>query len=72
MTPQQNDHDEYVTIFASSASAAMAQYWARGMDRQGYLIAGRIGPHEIRTSDGSEVFSTQGLVAATFSRRVAR
>ncbi|MBJ6988363.1 MULTISPECIES: hypothetical protein [unclassified Devosia] len=71
MQPQQNDRDEYVTIFANSAADAMAQYWARGMDRQGYLIAGRIGPHEIRSSDGCEVFSTQGLVAATFSRRVA-
>lgn len=68
---QEIGYDEYVTIFASSAADAMAQYWARGLDRQGYLIAARIGRHEISTADGSQLFSGQGLVAATFSRRVA-
>ncbi|WP_323015128.1 hypothetical protein [Devosia sp.] len=74
MTPSSSEREEYLTIIAPSAGAAMAQFKVRGLDVQGYAIAGRIGRHQFSLvgEDGStDLFSGQGLVAATFSRKVA-
>jgi hypothetical protein len=69
--PQQRE--EYVTIIAPTAADAMAQFKERGLDRDGYLIAGQIGRHQVclvQNQQSSELFSGAGMVAATFSRRV--
>jgi len=74
MIPTDSQREEYLTIIAPSAGAAMAQFKARGLDTQGYAIAGRIGRHQfalVGESGTTELFSGQGLIAATFSRRVA-
>ncbi|ODT75327.1 MAG: hypothetical protein ABS76_34580 [Pelagibacterium sp. SCN 64-44] len=74
MIPSSSEREEYLTIIAPSAGAAMAQFKARGLDVQGYAIASRIGRHQFSLvgEDGStDLFSGQGLVAATFSRKVA-
>jgi len=74
MTPTHSERDEYLTIIALSAGAAMAQFKARGLDALGYTITGRIGRHQFSLVDEggtTDLFSGQGLIAATFSRRVA-
>lgn len=66
--------DEYLTIIAPSPGEAMAQFKARGLDKQGYSIAGRIGRHRFALVGGegaTELFSGAGLFAATFRRTVA-
>lgn len=66
--------DEYITIFAPTAQEAMAQFKARGLDDQGFTIAGRIGRHQftlVGAEEAQELFSGAGMIAATFSRRVA-
>lgn len=63
---------DYITIFASTAQAAMAQFRARGLDRAGYSITGPMGKHQVGlvAEDGFEqVLSGEGLVALTFARR---
>ena len=52
----------------------MAQFKARDLAAQGYAIAGKIGRHQFSLVDGSggsALFSGDGLIAATFSRKVA-
>ncbi|WEJ58578.1 hypothetical protein [Devosia sp. FJ2-5-3] len=66
--------DEYITIIAPTAQEAMAQFKARGLDDQGFTIAGRIGRHQftlVGAEEAQELFSGAGMIAATFSRRVA-
>lgn len=66
--------EEYITIIAPTANEAMAQFKARGLDVQGYAIAGRIGRHRFTLVGGDDIhdlFSGDGMIAATFSRRVA-
>jgi hypothetical protein len=65
--------EEFITIIATSTGEAMRQFTAQGLDRQGFAIAGRIGPHRfslVEDGGSSELFPGQGLIAATFSRRV--
>lgn len=74
MTPTTEPRDEYITIIAPTANEAMAQFKARGLSEQGYSIAGRIGRHQftlVGGEDTQELFSGAGMIAATFSRRVA-
>lgn len=74
MSPTPSEREEYLTIIAPSASAAMAQFKARGLAAQGYAIAGKIGRHRfslVGEAGAAELFSGEGLIAATFSRRVA-
>lgn len=64
---------EYVTIIAPSAAEVFAQFKERGLDRDGYAIAGKIGRHQfclVSNGSGSELFSGAGMIAATFSRLV--
>ena len=73
MQPPSTETDEYLTIIAPSAEQAMAQFRARDLGAQGYAIAGRIGRHSIALVEGAqsrELFCGQGMVAATFSRKV--
>lgn len=66
--------DEYITIFAPTAREAMAQFKARGLDDQGFTIAGRIGRHQftlVGAEEEQELFSGAGMIAATFSRKVS-
>ncbi|MBF0680576.1 MAG: hypothetical protein IR164_16750 [Devosia sp.] len=66
--------DEYITIIAPTAQEAMAQFKARGLDDQGFTIAGRIGRHQftlVGAEEAQELFSGAGMIAATFSRRVS-
>lgn len=68
------ERDEYITIIAPTANEAMAQFKSRGLDREGYSIAGRIGRHQftlVGGEDAQELFSGVGMIAATFSRKVA-
>lgn len=74
MNPNISEREEYLTIIAPSAHEAMAQFKARGLDQQGYAIAGKIGRHQfalVSGSDSTELFSGGGMFAATFSRRVS-
>ena len=74
MSPASSEREEYLTIIAPTAGEAMAQFKARGLDAQGYAIAGKIGRHQFSLVDGSggsALFSGDGLIAATFSRKVA-
>jgi hypothetical protein len=74
MTIPSQMRDEYITIIAPTAGEAMAQFKARGLDRQGYAIAGRIGRHQFTLVGGEEaqeLFSGSGMIAATFSRQIA-
>jgi hypothetical protein len=51
----------------------MAQFKARGLDAQGYAIAGKIGRHQFSLVGGegsTELFAGKGMIAATFSRKV--
>lgn len=69
-----DQREEYITIIAPTANEAMAQFKARGLGEQGYAIAGRIGRHQftlVGGEDAQELFSGAGMIAATFSRRVA-
>jgi len=63
--------EDFITIIARSTTEAMEQFKAQGLDRLGYSITGRIGPHRFSLVDGSgnsELFPGQSMVAATFSR----
>jgi len=74
MSPSRSEGAEYLTIIAPTAVEAMAQFKARGLDAQGYVIAGKIGRHQfslVSGTDSTELFSGSGMIAATFSRRIA-
>jgi hypothetical protein len=73
MSPSSSEREEYLTIIAPTATEAMAQFKARGLDVQGYAIAGKIGRHQfslVGGEDSTELFSGNGMIAATFSRKV--
>ena len=73
MSPSISEREEYLTIIAPTATEAMAQFKARGLDTQGYAIAGKIGRHQFSLVGGegsTELFSGNGMIAATFSRKV--
>lgn len=73
MIPASNEREEYLTIIAPTAGEAMAQFKARGLDREGYSIAGKIGRHQFALVAGetaAELFSGNGMFAATFRRTV--
>lgn len=72
---EQSGRDEYITIIANSAAEAMAQFKAQDLGGLGYTIFGRMGRHQVTlVGDGgpSELCSGEGMIAATFARRVAR
>ena len=74
MSPSSSEREEYLTIIAPNASAAMAQFKAQDLAAQGYAIAGKIGRHQfslVGAEGSTALFSGEGLIAATFSRRVA-
>lgn len=74
MTPTPEAREEYVTIIAPTAGEAMAQFKARGLDREGYSIAGKIGRHQFSLVAGggtADLFSGSGMFAATFRRTVS-
>ncbi|HWV21505.1 MAG TPA: hypothetical protein VN036_10785 [Devosia sp.] len=74
MSPGSSEREEYLTIIAPSAHEAMAQFKARGLDQQGYAIAGKIGRHHfalVGGADSTELFSGGGMFAATFSRKIS-
>lgn len=74
MSPSISEREEYLTIIAPTASEAMAQFKARHLDEQGYAIAGKIGRHQFSLVGGegsTELFAGNGMIAATFSRKVA-
>jgi len=74
MSPSSSEREEYLTIIAATAGEAMAQFKARGLDAQGYAIAGKIGRHQFSLVGGAgstELFAGNGMIAATFSRKVA-
>ena len=73
MSPSISEREEYLTIIAPTATEAMAQFKARDLDTQGYAIAGKIGRHQFSLVGGegsTELFSGNGMIAATFSRKV--
>ena len=73
MSPSISEREEYLTIIAATAGEAMAQFKARGLDAQGYAIAGKIGRHQFSLVGGegsTELFAGSGMIAATFSRKV--
>jgi SLT domain-containing protein len=73
MSPSISEREEYLTIIAPTAIEAMAQFKARRLDEQGYAIAGKVGRHQFSLvgNDGStELFAGNGMIAATFSRKV--
>jgi hypothetical protein len=73
MSPAISEREEYLTIIAPTAAQAMEQFKARGLDAQGYAIAGKIGRHQFALVGGEgsmELFSGNGMIAATFSRKV--
>jgi hypothetical protein len=70
----QQQTDEFVTIIAPSTREVMEQFKAQGLDRQGFTIAGRIGPHRFSMVDGegsAELFEGRGLMAGTFARKIS-
>ena len=74
MSPASSEREEYLTIIAPTATQAMAQFKARDLGAQGYAISGKIGRHQFSLvgGDGStELFAGNGMIAATFSRKVA-
>jgi hypothetical protein len=74
VTTTTTEREEYLTIIAPTAGEAIAQFKARGLDAEGYCIAGKIGRHQFALVAGettSELFSGGGLFAATFRRTVA-
>lgn len=73
MSPSSSEREEYLTIIAPTAIEAMAQFKRRGLDTLGYAIAGKIGRHQFSLVSGegsTELFSGDGMIAATFSRKV--
>ena len=73
MTHSHTEIEEFVTIIARTTDEAMQQFKARGLDTQGFAIAGRVGRHKFTLVNGpyaDELFPGQSLIAATFSRRV--
>jgi hypothetical protein len=73
MSPSSSEREEYLTIIAPTAGEAMAQFKARHLDEQGYAIAGKIGRHQFSLVGGegsTELFAGNGMIAATFSRKV--
>jgi len=73
MSPSISERDEYLTIIAPPAVEAMAQFKSRNLASQGYAIAGKIGRHQFSLVGGqgsTELFSGDGMIAATFSRKV--
>ena len=54
MSPSISEREEYLTIIAPSAHEAMAQFKARGLDEQGYAIAGKIGRHQFALVSGAD------------------
>jgi hypothetical protein len=73
MSPASSEREEYLTIIAPTAGEAMAQFKARGLGEQGYAISGKIGRHQFSLVGGegsTELFAGNGMIAATFSRRV--
>ncbi|WP_332701030.1 hypothetical protein [Devosia sp.] len=73
MSPSISEREEYLTIIAPTAVQAMEQFKARRLDEQGYAIAGKIGRHQFSLVGGegsTELFSGNGMIAATFSRKV--
>ena len=74
MTTSMSDRDEYLTIIAPSVREAMEQFKSRNLGEQGYTIMGRIGRHRfsvVGETENSDLFSGNGVIAATFCRRVA-
>jgi hypothetical protein len=74
MSPSISEREEYLTIIAPSAVQAMEQFKARGLDAAGYTIAGKIGRHQfslVGEEGSTELFAGIGMIAATFSRKVA-
>lgn len=72
MTSTSHAEDEYVTIIARSVADAMQQFKARGLDDQGYAIAGRVGRHQFAMVDQNgcnDLFDGDKLVAATWVRK---
>ncbi len=71
---QRDDHgtvEDYVTIIGRSGSDVMHQFTARGLDRLGYAIVGRIVPQTfaLTAAEGSiELFEGSPMLAATFRR----
>ncbi|WP_137150422.1 hypothetical protein [Devosia sp. FKR38] len=73
MSPNISEREEYLTIIAPTASQAMAQFKAQGLDTQGYAITGKIGRHQfslVGEEGSTSLFAGDGLIAATFSRKV--
>lgn len=73
MSPSTSQREEYLTIIAPTAIEAMEQFKARGLDTQGYSIAGKIGRHQFSLVVGdsaADLFNGDGMIAATF-RRIA-
>jgi len=73
MNPSGSEREEYLTIIAPTAIEAMAHFKSRGLDTQGYAIAGKIGRHRFALLGGegsTELFAGNGMIAATFSRTV--
>jgi len=73
MSPGISEREEYLTIIAPTAIEAMAQFKARHLDEQGYAITGKIGRHQFSLVGGevsTELFAGNGMIAATFSRKV--
>jgi len=55
MSPSSSEREEYLTIIAATAGEAMAQFKARGLDAQGYAIAGKIGRHQFSLVGGADL-----------------
>ena len=73
MSPSISEREEYLTIIAPTAGEAMAQFKARHLDEQGSAIAGKIGRHQfslVGAEGSTELFAGDGMIAATFSRKV--
>jgi hypothetical protein len=73
MNPTGSGREEYLTILAPTATEIMAQFNQRALGAEGYAIAGKMGRHQfslVRPDGSIELQSGDGLIAATFSRRV--
>ena len=73
MSPNTSEREEYLTIIAPTAIEAMEQFKARGLDVEGYSITGKIGRHQFSLVQGdgaTQLFDGNGMIAATFSRKV--
>lgn len=70
---REQSREEYLTIIAPTAGEVMAQFKSRDLAGQGYAIAGRIGRHSVSLVSGgssTDLVSSDGMIAGTFSRRV--